>query len=114
MVNEAARLLAEGVTDSADTVDLATVLGLGFAPFRGGLAKFADTVGTEKIVAQLEELAAKHGPRFARRREAWPRARWLAGQRPPAPATPSTAVSRPQATSRHRNAHERRKLTIQT
>jgi 3-hydroxyacyl-CoA dehydrogenase/enoyl-CoA hydratase/3-hydroxybutyryl-CoA epimerase len=65
MVNEAARLLAEGVTDSADTVDLATVLGTGFAPFRGGLAKFADSVGMDKILVRLEELAARHGARFA-------------------------------------------------
>ena len=64
MVNEAVRLLSEGVTDAADTIDLATVFGLGFAPFRGGLAHHADTVGTDKIVAQLDELAAKHGPRF--------------------------------------------------
>jgi 3-hydroxyacyl-CoA dehydrogenase/enoyl-CoA hydratase/3-hydroxybutyryl-CoA epimerase len=65
MVNEAAKLLDEGVADSADTVDLATVLGLGFAPFRGGLARFADSVGSDKVLAHLEELAAKHGPRFA-------------------------------------------------
>jgi 3-hydroxyacyl-CoA dehydrogenase/enoyl-CoA hydratase/3-hydroxybutyryl-CoA epimerase len=64
MVNEAVRLLSEGVTDSADTIDLATVFGLGFAPFRGGLAHHADSVGTDKIVAQLDELAVKHGPRF--------------------------------------------------
>ena len=65
MVNEAARLLAEGVADSAETVDLATVFGLGFAPFRGGLAHFADSVGTQPIVQRLEDLAARHGPRFA-------------------------------------------------
>jgi 3-hydroxyacyl-CoA dehydrogenase/enoyl-CoA hydratase/3-hydroxybutyryl-CoA epimerase len=65
MVNEAAKLLDEGVADSADTVDLATVLGLGFAPFRGGLARFADSVGSDKVLAHLEELAARHGPRFA-------------------------------------------------
>ena len=65
MVNEAARLLEEGVTDSADLVDLATVLGLGFAPFRGGLARFADSVGAETIVAKLQELAARYGARFA-------------------------------------------------
>ena len=64
MVNEAAALLAEGVADSADTVDLATVFGTGFAPFRGGLAKFADTVGADKLVVHLEKLAAQHGPRF--------------------------------------------------
>ena len=65
MVNEAAKLLAEGVADSADTVDLATVMGIGFAPFRGGLARFADSVGSDKVLVHLEQLAAKHGPRFA-------------------------------------------------
>jgi 3-hydroxyacyl-CoA dehydrogenase len=64
MINEAVRLLSEGVTDSADTIDLATVFGLGFAPFRGGLAHYADSVGTDKIVAQLDEFTFKHGPRF--------------------------------------------------
>ena len=65
MINEAARLLDEGVTDSADMVDLATVLGLGFAPFRGGLARFADAVEIERVVEKLEEMSAKHGVRFA-------------------------------------------------
>lgn len=64
MVNEAARLLEEGVTDSADTIDLGTVMGIGFAPFRGGIVQYANTIGTEKIVEQLEKLAALHGPRF--------------------------------------------------
>ena len=64
MVNEAAKLLAERVADSADTVDLATVFGIGFAPFRGGLVRFAVQAGSEQIVAKLNDLAAKHGPRF--------------------------------------------------
>jgi 3-hydroxyacyl-CoA dehydrogenase/enoyl-CoA hydratase/3-hydroxybutyryl-CoA epimerase len=65
MVNESARVLEEGVTDSPDAIDLATVLGLGLAPFRGGIVQFANAVGTEEIVRRLDELAAKHGPRFA-------------------------------------------------
>jgi 3-hydroxyacyl-CoA dehydrogenase/enoyl-CoA hydratase/3-hydroxybutyryl-CoA epimerase len=65
MVNEAARTLAEGTTDSADDIDLATVLGLGFAPFRGGLAKFADDVGLAEVERRLDELTVRHGPRFA-------------------------------------------------
>jgi 3-hydroxyacyl-CoA dehydrogenase len=64
MVNEAARLLEEGVTDSTDAIDLATVLGTGLAPFRGGLASFADAVGCADAVKRLDELAARHGPRF--------------------------------------------------
>jgi 3-hydroxyacyl-CoA dehydrogenase/enoyl-CoA hydratase/3-hydroxybutyryl-CoA epimerase len=65
MVNEAGRVLSEGVTSSADDIDLATVLGLGFAPFRGGLAKFAEDVGLEEIAHRLDELTVRHGPRFA-------------------------------------------------
>ncbi len=64
MVNEAAKLLEEHVTDSADTIDLATVFGLGLAPFRGGIIQYANTVGTDKIVEQLEELAVEFGQRF--------------------------------------------------
>ena len=46
MVHECARVLEEGVTDSPDTIDLATVLGLGLAPFRGGIAQVAKTMRT--------------------------------------------------------------------
>ena len=65
MVNEGARTLEEGVTDSTETIDLATVLGLGLAPFRGGILQFANTVGAEEVVRRLEDLAARHGARFA-------------------------------------------------
>jgi 3-hydroxyacyl-CoA dehydrogenase/enoyl-CoA hydratase/3-hydroxybutyryl-CoA epimerase len=64
MTNEAARVLEEGVTDSTDAIDLATVLGLGLAPFRGGLARFADSVGVDQLVVRLSGLAARLGPRF--------------------------------------------------
>ncbi len=36
MADEASRCLDEGVAESADDIDLAMVLGTGFAPFRGG------------------------------------------------------------------------------
>ena len=75
MVNEAAKLLAEGVTDSADAIDLATVLGTGLAPFRGGLARFADTAGIDKVVAKMDELAQRTAPASRPRRccGGWPR-----------------------------------------
>jgi len=41
MAEEARLVLKDGVVKTADAIDLATVLGLGFAPFRGGLASFA-------------------------------------------------------------------------
>jgi hypothetical protein len=45
-------------------IDLATVLGTGLAPFRGGLAHFADDQGLDVIVSRMNECAAKYGPRF--------------------------------------------------
>jgi 3-hydroxyacyl-CoA dehydrogenase/enoyl-CoA hydratase/3-hydroxybutyryl-CoA epimerase len=41
MAAEARLVLEAGVVDAPDAIDLATVLGLGFAPFRGGLATCA-------------------------------------------------------------------------
>jgi 3-hydroxyacyl-CoA dehydrogenase/enoyl-CoA hydratase/3-hydroxybutyryl-CoA epimerase len=64
MVNEMAKLLDEDVVDSTDTIDLATVFGTGLAPFRGGLAHFADSIGADAIVHRLETLASEFGPRF--------------------------------------------------
>jgi 3-hydroxyacyl-CoA dehydrogenase/enoyl-CoA hydratase/3-hydroxybutyryl-CoA epimerase len=64
MANEAARVIEEGVVDSTDAVDLATLLGLGLAPFRGGAARYVDDEGAEEIVRELEMLAERHGERF--------------------------------------------------
>lgn len=65
MINEAARCLAEGVAAAPDHVDLATVLGTGFPPFRGGLRRWALTLGAAEVRGALETMAAKHGARFA-------------------------------------------------
>lgn len=64
MINEAARVVEEGVVDSTDAIDLATLLGLGLAPFRGGVARFIDDESAEEIVRQLELLAERYGERF--------------------------------------------------
>lgn len=57
MVNEAARCLEEGVVRNAAELDLATVFGMGFAPFRGGLASYANSVGALELVRKLEAIA---------------------------------------------------------
>ncbi len=64
MVNEAAACLGENLAESADAVDLAMVLGAGWAPHRGGPLRYARDRGIESIVDALTELASKHGPRF--------------------------------------------------
>jgi len=57
MVNEAARALEEGVVTSATELDLASIFGMGFAPFRGGLLRYADTRGVAVIRDRLAQLA---------------------------------------------------------
>ncbi len=57
MVAEAARALEDKAVGSARELDLATVFGMGFPPFRGGLLVWADTLGAATIVARLEALA---------------------------------------------------------
>ncbi len=64
MINEAAMILEEKIAGSAAELDLAMIMGTGFPPFRGGLLRYADTLGTKSIVARLDDLAARHGPRF--------------------------------------------------
>jgi 3-hydroxyacyl-CoA dehydrogenase / enoyl-CoA hydratase / 3-hydroxybutyryl-CoA epimerase len=64
MINEAARVLEEGVAASAGEVDLALIMGTGFPPFRGGLLRYADTLGASQVVDHLAQLAETHGPRF--------------------------------------------------
>jgi 3-hydroxyacyl-CoA dehydrogenase/enoyl-CoA hydratase/3-hydroxybutyryl-CoA epimerase len=62
MVNEAARCLEEEVVENARAVDLATVFGTGFAPFRGGVLRYADTRGLRAIVERLAALRSAIEP----------------------------------------------------
>lgn len=64
MVNEAARCIGEGVVEGPEAVDMAMVLGTGFAPFRGGLLRYADERGVSAIKARLDELSSAFGDRF--------------------------------------------------
>ena len=54
IINEAARALDEKVVASPALLDLAMVTGTGFAPFRGGPLRYADSIGVGGIVAFLE------------------------------------------------------------
>lgn len=64
MVNEAARALEEGTVAGAGDVDLGMITGTGFPPFRGGLLRYADSLGVRHILERLEALEREHGPRF--------------------------------------------------
>jgi 3-hydroxyacyl-CoA dehydrogenase/enoyl-CoA hydratase/3-hydroxybutyryl-CoA epimerase len=49
MINEAAAILEDGIVNTAADVDLGLIFGIGFPPFRGGLLRYADTEGLDKI-----------------------------------------------------------------
>jgi 3-hydroxyacyl-CoA dehydrogenase/enoyl-CoA hydratase/3-hydroxybutyryl-CoA epimerase len=64
MVNEAAICLEDGVVREPRDVDVAMVFGTGFPPFRGGLLRYADSVGPAVLVDRLARLADAQGERF--------------------------------------------------
>jgi 3-hydroxyacyl-CoA dehydrogenase/enoyl-CoA hydratase/3-hydroxybutyryl-CoA epimerase len=65
MVNEAAACLGEKVAASAGDVDLAMVMGTGWAPFRGGPLRYADSLGARHAFETLSQLAETAGPHYA-------------------------------------------------
>ena len=65
VVNEGCRVVAEGIVSKAADLDVASVLGMGFPPFRGGLMHWADDVGAARILDRLQRLAKEYGPLFA-------------------------------------------------
>ncbi|MDE0820049.1 MAG: 3-hydroxyacyl-CoA dehydrogenase NAD-binding domain-containing protein [Opitutales bacterium] len=64
MVNEAARCLEEHVASSSTDIDLAMVLGTGWAPFRGGPLRYAESLGIPAAIATLRDLSRTAGAHF--------------------------------------------------
>lgn len=64
MINEAARCLEEHVVQKAEDVDLGMIMGTGFPPFRGGLLRYADSVGISAIVEKLKHYETAVSSRF--------------------------------------------------
>lgn len=66
LINEAVRCLDEGVAgqpgvEAAQQIDLATVMGMGFPPFRGGILHYTESIGT-KAAWDLVQQALKALP----------------------------------------------------
>jgi 3-hydroxyacyl-CoA dehydrogenase/enoyl-CoA hydratase/3-hydroxybutyryl-CoA epimerase len=85
MVKEAALCLGEGLAENAAHIDLAMVLGAGWAPHRGGPLQYARDRGIDEIVKALNALAGRLGPRFT----ACAALHSLAEKSPISPASPS-------------------------
>jgi 3-hydroxyacyl-CoA dehydrogenase len=63
MINEAIRCLEERVCTAADA-DLSVIAGLGFPQSKGGILHYADEVGLDAVLKELEQLTKAHGERF--------------------------------------------------
>src|SRR5262249_28789218 len=53
MVSEAARVVEEGVCSDPSQIDLAMIYGTGFPAFRGGVLRYADSLGSRVVVEKL-------------------------------------------------------------
>jgi len=72
MVNEAALLLGEEAVDRPDVIDLAMVMGTGFPPFRGGLLRYADSVGKDVIAGRIRARGMAPAPLLERKGRFYP------------------------------------------
>jgi len=64
MVNEATRCLEDGIVANADYLDMAMITGTGFPAIRGGLLRYADDTGLNRVLDRLEEFKQTLGCRF--------------------------------------------------
>jgi 3-hydroxyacyl-CoA dehydrogenase len=61
LVNEGARILAEGIAARASDIDLVYLNGYGFPRHRGGPMRYADEIGLPNVVRALRRFAAEPG-----------------------------------------------------
>ncbi len=61
MINEAAKILDEGVVERASDIDVVWLTGYGFPRFRGGPLYYADQLGIARVVERIEALRARFG-----------------------------------------------------
>jgi 3-hydroxyacyl-CoA dehydrogenase len=57
LVNEAAKILEEGIAQRASDIDVVYLTGYGFPVWRGGLMCYADEVGVYGVARRMRELA---------------------------------------------------------
>jgi len=65
LVNEAAKILDEGIAARPGDVDVVWVYGYGFPAWRGGPLRWADSIGLQTIVGAMLEFERAHGEVWA-------------------------------------------------
>jgi 3-hydroxyacyl-CoA dehydrogenase/enoyl-CoA hydratase/3-hydroxybutyryl-CoA epimerase/3-hydroxyacyl-CoA dehydrogenase/enoyl-CoA hydratase/3-hydroxybutyryl-CoA epimerase/enoyl-CoA isomerase len=63
MVVEASLVLSEGIVREPGDVDMGLILGIGFPAFRGGILRWADSLGLATVLERLKKYE-QLGPRF--------------------------------------------------
>jgi 3-hydroxyacyl-CoA dehydrogenase len=61
LINEAARILEEGIALRPSDVDMVWINGYGFPPYRGGPMHFADSEGVKKVYDTIVGFREKYG-----------------------------------------------------
>ncbi|VAH72824.1 glyoxysomal fatty acid beta-oxidation multifunctional protein MFP-a isoform X2 [Triticum aestivum] len=64
VINEACRVLDEGIAVKASDLDIASIFGMGFPPYRGGVMLWGDSIGAKYIHGKLQEWAKRYGSFF--------------------------------------------------
>ncbi|KAL6897958.1 hypothetical protein ACP4OV_006917 [Aristida adscensionis] len=64
VINEACRVLDEGIAVKASDLDIASIFGMGFPPYRGGIMYWAGSIGATRIHTKLSEWEVKYGQFF--------------------------------------------------
>ncbi|XP_008810214.2 glyoxysomal fatty acid beta-oxidation multifunctional protein MFP-a [Phoenix dactylifera] len=64
VVNEACRVLDEGIAVKASDLDIASIMGMGFPPYRGGIMFWADSLGANYIHSRLDAWSNMYGELF--------------------------------------------------
>jgi 3-hydroxyacyl-CoA dehydrogenase/enoyl-CoA hydratase/3-hydroxybutyryl-CoA epimerase len=62
---EVGRCIEEGILRQWRDAEVAAIFGIGFAPGTGGPLALMDRIGLSNVVAKLDDMAGKHGERFA-------------------------------------------------
>jgi 3-hydroxyacyl-CoA dehydrogenase len=64
LINEAARIVEEGIALRPGDVDVVWVNGYGFPRYRGGPMWYADEIGLERVLTSLQRFQIEHGPTY--------------------------------------------------
>ncbi|KAJ4783360.1 Peroxisomal fatty acid beta-oxidation multifunctional protein [Rhynchospora pubera] len=64
VVNEACRVLDEGISVKSSDLDIASIMGMGFPSYRGGILFWADTMGANYVYSRLMTWCELYGEFF--------------------------------------------------